>query len=303
MSHLWTQAELQRHIDEQIEESLTLDYKSGEALHPDHRRNKEIAKDISAMANSAGGRIIYGIGEFNELEQRHLPEKLIPVDRTLISRETLEQIISSNIQPRISGIEIYPVPLDSNSTHVAYVVEIPQSDTVHQVTQSKRYYKRFNFESVPMEDYEIRDILNRESSPNLELFLGNIQRTETAHGRIWSLPIFVENTTHVAAKDTVVTVQFLNATRDNEIESDEFSIHVPMTPISERIYETGYPDAIHRGLTRWMGSFRVTTVEPQALHLRLQIFAARMRAKWWTLEVALDQNGTAVTPLEQGNLY
>ena len=40
--------------------------------------------------------------------------------------------------------------------------------TPHQA-QDKRYYKRYNFQSAPMDDYEIKDILNRVKYPDLHL--------------------------------------------------------------------------------------------------------------------------------------
>jgi len=48
------------------------------------------------------------------------------------------------------------------------VIDVPQSSTAHQASD-KRYYKRFNFESVPMEDYEIRDVMQRTEAPSLGL--------------------------------------------------------------------------------------------------------------------------------------
>jgi hypothetical protein len=51
--------------------------------------------------------------------------------------------------------------LASGPNDVAYVVEIPQSETAHPALDN-RYYKRFNFESVPMADHEIRDVMHRE---------------------------------------------------------------------------------------------------------------------------------------------
>jgi hypothetical protein len=86
------------------------------------------------------------------------------------SDRLLEQVING-IKPRVEGILIHPVPISSAANHVAYVVEIPQSATAHQATDL-RYYKRFNFQSVPMEDYEIRDILGRNQHPTIELLLG-----------------------------------------------------------------------------------------------------------------------------------
>ena len=51
---------------------------------------------------------------------------------------------------------------------MVYAVEIPKSHTAHQA-MDKRYYKRYNFECVPMEHYEILDVLNRQQNPRIEL--------------------------------------------------------------------------------------------------------------------------------------
>lgn len=167
MARNWTEAKLQNFITSEIEESLTLEYKAAEALDRADFKKKEITKDVSAMANSAGGIIVYGIAENPREDKRHLPGKITPVDRTKYPREWLEQIIQA-IRPRIDGIVIHAVHLKSGETHAAYVVEIPQSNTAHQASDH-RYYKRFNFQAVPMEDYEIRDVIFREQTPNIVL--------------------------------------------------------------------------------------------------------------------------------------
>jgi Putative DNA-binding domain len=167
MPRIWTEAKLQNFITSEIEESLTLEYKAAEALDRVETKKKEITKDVSAMANSAGGILVYGISEFSELEKRHLPEKITPVDRRSFPREWVEQIIQA-IRPRIDGIVIHSVNLSSGENDTAYVIEIPQSNTAHQANDH-RYYKRFNFQAVPMEDYEIRDVMFREQTPNIAL--------------------------------------------------------------------------------------------------------------------------------------
>jgi hypothetical protein len=161
----WTENRIRNFIDGEVEESLTLEYKSAEALGKSDYQKKEITKDVSAMANAAGGLLIYGLREFSEAEKRHLPERITPVNRTEFPREWLEQIINS-IRPRIDGIVIHSVQLASGESDVVYVIEIPQSHTAHQAN-NHRYYKRFNFQSVPMEDYEIRDVIFREQMPDV----------------------------------------------------------------------------------------------------------------------------------------
>lgn len=165
MPKIWTESKIQNYITSEIEESLTLEYKSAEALGKSDYQKKEITKDVSAMANSAGGLLIYGIREFAEKNKRHLPEKFVPVNREEFPREWLEQIINS-IRPRIDGIQIHSIQLSSGENDVIYVIEIPQSNTAHQA-RNHRYYKRFNFQSVPMEDYEIRDVIFREQMPEV----------------------------------------------------------------------------------------------------------------------------------------
>ncbi len=162
MNNIWDQARLESYITDEIEENLALDYKASGALAKTDDKRKEVTKDVSAFANSAGGIIIYGIKEYNDHARKHLAEKTDAIDRTQISKEWLEQVIS-NIRPRIPDVVIHPVPLNGVPTQVAYVVEIPRSITAHQATDH-RYYRRYNFESVPMEDYEIQDVRNRRRS-------------------------------------------------------------------------------------------------------------------------------------------
>ena len=180
--HTWHQDLIQRYIDDGIQESLSLEYKSAGALSKtDNRKTVEITKDVSAMANSSGGLIIYGVQEFNDKSKRHLPECISPIDGTQISKEWLEQIIN-NIKPRISGVVIHPVELNNSSNQVLYVVEIPQSTTAHQASDWV-YYKRYNFQVLPMEDYEIRDVMNRAAAPNASL---KISLYRGAIGEDWS---------------------------------------------------------------------------------------------------------------------
>ena len=162
MSAQWDQARIQQLIDDEIEESLTLEYKSAPALSRSDGKKREITKDVSAVANSAGGIIIYGIAEYEEKDKRHLPLKIDPVDRLKFSGEWLQQILNE-IRPRLEGLAIHPVTITSDPSRVVYVVEVDASVVPHQA-KDHRYYKHYNFQSAPMEDYEIQDIRRRRIS-------------------------------------------------------------------------------------------------------------------------------------------
>jgi len=162
----WTEADLINIVKdgENHQESVHLEFKACDALGKSDGKKNEVSKDVSAFANSDGGTIVYGI-----IEKAHVPEKLDGgYDQNDISKEWLEQVINSRIAPKIDGIRINPIHLETTSSgRYAYVVCVPQSNTAHQASD-KRYYKRFNFEATPMEDYEIRDVMFRVKHPRLE---------------------------------------------------------------------------------------------------------------------------------------
>jgi len=54
---------------------------------------------------------------------------------------------------------------------VIYVIWVPQSSRAPHMAADHRFYKRFNFESAPMEEYEVRDVARRSEAPDLKLEL------------------------------------------------------------------------------------------------------------------------------------
>lgn len=143
---LKTLEDLQRLIEHKIKESLTLDYK-GEL-----GRNEEIAKDISAFANTLGGTIIYGIRE----------EGSIPVSFNWVKsrgvKERIESVVLSHIQPKLEGYEIASVEDLNDSSKAIFIVNIPESLKAPHMAKHQ-YYKRYNFQSVPMEDHEVKEVI------------------------------------------------------------------------------------------------------------------------------------------------
>lgn len=180
------------------EESKTLEFKSGLALSKESKKKTELSRDVSSFANSQGGMIIYGISE--DKENRDKAGEYSPVDRKEFSKEWLEQVINSNIKPKIEGVYIEAVEIGDK---VAYIVEIPQSDTVHQASD-KKYYKRYNFMRTDMEDYEIRDVMNRMKTPKIELKFNTI--TSNNPKSRYKTQVFIVNTGTVVAN--YITVKF-----------------------------------------------------------------------------------------------
>jgi len=171
---IWEEADLLELTRNHYEENLQLEFKRSDSLQAAESKKNEVSKDVSAFANCIGGTIVYGIEESQD--EPHHAVDLSPVDPKQISKEWLEQVINSRVQPRISGIVINPVELrQSFPGKFAYVVVIPESTTAHQASD-KKYYKRFNFQSVPMEDYEVRQTMNRAARPAYNIVLETTHR-------------------------------------------------------------------------------------------------------------------------------
>lgn len=158
----YTIEDIQSLIDNQVEESIYLDFKSAGSLAKDDRKRMELSKDVASFANSDGGIIIYGIKEVN-----HVASEFSFIDGNEFTKEWIEQVITSYVQRRISDVKIYPVRIDSDIKKSIYVVKIPYSFDAPHLSKDNRYYKRFNFMSVPMEEYEIRQSYGRKKLPKL----------------------------------------------------------------------------------------------------------------------------------------
>ena len=128
----YTEEKILTLIQDKTLETTFLDYKSAEALAKKDKNKNEISRDVSAFANSAGGDIIYGISEDN-----HIPCEIDGTTELIEKKTWLEQIINSNIQPRINGISVYPLLIPSQVNAAVLIILIPKSHTDHQANDNK----------------------------------------------------------------------------------------------------------------------------------------------------------------------
>jgi Putative DNA-binding domain len=176
MLKLEERADLDILVAQDIQESLTLDYKEARSLGKGSSERNELCKDVSAFANSAGGQIVYGIEEKDRHPVR--VQEVDGVDSGVITREWIEQVIDSNVQPRIGGLRIKPIEVASG--RLAYAITIPAATTnAPHMAPDNKYYYRQNFQSVPMEDYQVRDTMRRATTPELYVRL-SLPRGKTA---------------------------------------------------------------------------------------------------------------------------
>jgi len=158
-------ADVEAFLQQGVAENLTLDYKRELGNSPSARA--EMCKDISALANSQGGAIFYGIDENQDRTPQLPPFGTIRV----LGRQTVEewtaQLLRDGVQPRMDfEVEAFALPNDPDKC--VLVVRTQASPSApHMVTykQDNRYYGRFyrrsNFENRIAEEYEVREMMER----------------------------------------------------------------------------------------------------------------------------------------------
>lgn len=161
----WRESDLLQVVRDGRGESLSLEFKSTAALQRTDRNKRELTRDVTALANSAGGVIVYGI--------RELDGGRVELDEGIDSRERsvewVEDVLSS-IQQRIDSAHVHAISLDTYSPgREAIVVYVPQSFRAPHQASDYRFYKRHGARVLPMEEYEVRDVSRRQLACDLHV--------------------------------------------------------------------------------------------------------------------------------------
>lgn len=163
-------------------EGKTIDYK--ESLPGNtYDDKKEFLADVSSFANASGGYLIIGIREENGVPVDVCGLSGIDPDAEILR---LENMIRDNIEPRIPGVSMWPVPL--STSNVAIIVRIPHSWAQPHVVNYQRHWRFYSRNSAgkyPLDVAEVRTAfaLSETMTERIRLFrterLGKIVAEET----------------------------------------------------------------------------------------------------------------------------
>lgn len=220
----YTYEDIESLINNNAEESLHLEFKEARALSKDDKYKAEITKDVSAFANSDGGIIIYGIQE-----KEHKASHVTYIDGNEFTKEWLELVINNGINRRIPNIKIFPIHKDRDIKQTIYLVKIPYSMEVPHMNKEKLYYKRFNFQSVKMEEYEVRQLYYRKSKTVIDIencIIKPCEKQDVLGIRKVQLSVFIINKGERLEKEykTEITIRNKNLLID-ELVADIHKVH------------------------------------------------------------------------------
>lgn len=156
-----TQADLQRLIDEKINESKTLEYKQELPGNSDGGPVK-ILRSISSLSNTAGGDLLYGVAA-DEGIPVGLPGIATASQDEVVLR--MESLCRNGLDPRLPHIEFHCVPVADDK--VVLVVRVKRSwSAPHRVTTGghSHFYGRNAAGAYQLDVGELRAAFNLSES-------------------------------------------------------------------------------------------------------------------------------------------
>jgi hypothetical protein len=123
------------------------------------KEKRELCKDISALANSQGGYLVFGIAETNGI-----PTSISGIQFDDAAKQQLFQILTSGISPRVQNLFDREVPLCNGLK--ALILKIEPDGYLHQVKYNdNRYYKRTGTITIAMESSDVETFF-RSTGPS-----------------------------------------------------------------------------------------------------------------------------------------
>lgn len=168
----WREENLQEFISNETAEDLHVEYKESRLLAREPQSSKDdcverLTKTVSAFNNSDGGIIVIGM-KVRRRDNRNCPDDLDDgFTESDFNKTWLVQVINSNISPSIPDLRVNLVKLTGNRKgRVACVIYVPKGIRAVQA-KDLRYYQRIEDQSLPMRDFQVRDVNNRSLGPDL----------------------------------------------------------------------------------------------------------------------------------------
>jgi hypothetical protein len=158
-------------------EHKTLEYKQSLPGNSDTEKEKFLA-EVSSLANTSGGDIVYGMTEDRETGK---PKSLEGLDITNYDQEKLrlENMMRMGIQPRIPSVNISP-PILLDNSKIALVIRVSKSwISPHRVLCNDKFYSRNSSGKYPLDVSELRTAFNLSETIIQKIRSFRIERLNT----------------------------------------------------------------------------------------------------------------------------
>jgi hypothetical protein len=148
-----TEADLQALVDNSVQENRILEFKRIAVGSKDDDK-REFLADVTAMANSSGGHILYGVVASSGVATSIDGIALADTDKEY---QRLDSLLQSGVAPRLPGVAMLAVPLSNGN--LILILRIPRSFVrPHMVTlfNYSRFFARNSAGKYQLDVQELR---------------------------------------------------------------------------------------------------------------------------------------------------
>jgi len=178
MDDLWAQLKNRREqaieglCDSETPESQTLEFKSTSTAKPilNKEDKQNLGSSLSAFSNATGGILIWGIAPDKGSDGAASVGKPEPIPDIVGFTDRVHALLGTIISPGNPHIDVLPIKRDDGSGYLA--IQVKQSEVRPHMSLAPnhhRYYLRQGSSTLPMEDFQVRDMLQMRTGPKLIL--------------------------------------------------------------------------------------------------------------------------------------
>lgn len=211
-----TPAHIQNLIDSDVAENLTLEYKS-ELPSRQSDQKREFLYDIAAMANSAGGDLIFGVADRKGPDDQStgIADRLsaMTLSNSQSEIDRLSNLIRDGISPRLTGIAMHALSCPDGQV---LVLRVPRSwNKPHMVIIDavNKFYRRTGTQKYLMSVDEIRRAFSEQHELSQTIARWRSGRSESIAEGLWPVPSLVGEVTflfHVIPASAFTVDEVLN---------------------------------------------------------------------------------------------
>lgn len=166
---------LEQIVQERVQESVSLEFKckrdaSSGAFEKEDKRN--LGKTLSALSNSMGGLLVWGVECRKDQDQVDCASSLQPISGIERFYSEASVLTGEYLRPRNEGIRLATILHPDNSSVGFLLIGVGRSDRRPHRSDAPNdghYYKRVGGSSYVMEHFDIEDAFRRKSVPELRL--------------------------------------------------------------------------------------------------------------------------------------
>ncbi len=150
-------------INLKAERSVNLEFKDFADINIfDEKKQNKLSVLVSAMANTGGGIIFFGIKT-----KRKKANQIIAGNINGLTCDKIKTVLNLKINKPVKNLKIGKINL--NNKFVFYI-NIPYNNDAPHIAHDYRYYKRTNLRISLMEENEIRAKYNKQKITEIEFF-------------------------------------------------------------------------------------------------------------------------------------